>query len=347
MEATDRSPTVRTDDGEVAEPILRVEDLEKEYDAAEGTVTAVDGVSFSVGRGEVVGLLGPNGAGKTTTMECCLGSVTPSSGTIRVDGADPTSNLQSVHRSVAAVLEGARNVYWRLTVRENLRFFTGIGGTHPDEVSERHDRLLSALELNEKADEVVRSLSRGQQQKVSLACVLARGTPLVFLDEPTLGLDVEASRRLREEIRRLVEEQDRAVVLSSHDMDVVREVCDRVVVMNEGRIVADDAVESLVDLFRTQAYRVRFQESGSAKAALRSFDAEWDDDAVEVTLSDPERLYDLMTALAEAGAVVESMASVEPDFEDVFVSLTAGSPGERTNGDGTGEEYRATGGVQA
>ncbi len=163
---------------------------------------------------------------------------------------------RAAYRHVDGMLEGARNDYWRLTVRENLRYFSTIKGVKPDAVADRHERLLEKLDLLEKADEPVRDLSRGMKQKVSLASVLASESDLVFLDEPTLGLDVESSLTLRRELRRIVDERDLTAVVSSHDMDVIEDVCDRVIIMNEGEIIADDSVAAVLDQFTANAFAV-------------------------------------------------------------------------------------------
>jgi len=196
---------------------------------------------------------------------------------------------------------------------ENLRKAYGSG---EDAVTAVDD-----VSFSVNRGEVVRNLSRGMQQKASLACALARNTPVVFLDEPTLGLDVEAARDLRREIRRLAAEENRTVVLSSHDMDVIQDVCDRVVILNEGRVVADDTVESLVDLFATQRYRVDLA-AVPERLDLDGFDVTWPDDcSFEVVLADSDELYSLMRTLETAGAAVQTVTSLEPDFEEVFLSV--------------------------
>ena len=226
-------------------PAVAVRDLRKTYGGDDGVV-AVDGVSITVERGEVVGLLGPNGAGKTTTLKAALGLLMPTAGSCEVLGIDVHEDTARAYRHVGAMLEGARNVYWRLTPRENLGFFASLQGVDPRERRAEHEALLDSLGLLDRADDPVNDFSRGMKGKVALACTLARETPVVFLDEPTLGLDVEATRDLRRRIRRLADEEGRTVLLSSHDMDTVQAVCDRAVVMNEGRVVADDSVEELV-----------------------------------------------------------------------------------------------------
>ena len=333
-EATQRErPTASSDGDADGETMLAVEGLQKTYGDGEEVVHAVDGVSFEVSRGEVVGVLGPNGAGKTTTIKSILGLIVPTAGTVEVAGVDAHSNPRGIYQHVGAMLEGARNVYWRLTVRENLEFFAALGGQSPRAARDRHDELLEQFGLAEKADETVNDLSRGQKQKVSLAATLARGTDIVFLDEPTLGLDVEASLELRRELRRLADEEDITVVLSSHDMDVVEQVCDRVVILSEGQVIADDPVEDLVRVFETQAYRVTVD--GTLPADVRDrldseFDAEnWvgtgDRTRFDVTVADSDSLYATFDVLRNAGLDLVDVDGLDPDLEDVFLEVTGRS----------------------
>lgn len=307
--------------------IVAVENLRKTYG---NDVVAVDDVSFSVEPGTVVGILGPNGAGKTSTIKSILGIVVPDQGTVRIDGDDVHHNYRSAYENVSAVLEGARNVYWRLTVMENVSFFASLQGIDPREARQEHEELLELLGIADKRDEVVRNLSRGMKQKTALACALARETPVLFLDEPTLGLDVETSYDLRRELERLVDTENRTVILSSHDMDVVQDLCDRVIIMDDGQIVTDERVEDLVDLFRTQAYELTIEGDVPTHARTeleRAFGAEaWDEQAertvFEVSLGNPERFYDLMDTLRGIGVTPLSVATVEPDLEAVFLEVT-------------------------
>lgn len=309
----------------------------------EGTegVTAVDTVSFDVERGSIVGLLGPNGAGKTTLIKSILGMVLPDDGSVRIRGVDVHDDPRGAYAHVDAMLEGARNDYWRLTVRENLRYFATVSGVDPDSVVDRHERLLEALELTEKADVAVRDLSRGMKQKVSLASVLAGGAAVVFLDEPTLGLDIESSRTLQRELRRLAEKEGLTVILSSHDMDVVETVCDRVLIMSGGEVVADDTVEEL--LRGTDRHRVeitsRDLEPDLVATLERGFDVGRVDrletgSRIEVT-TDSDGFYELMALLRSEGVTLEGVRTIEPDLEDVFVGLTTPDTGEknRTGGE--------------
>ena len=324
------------------DPALEIERVSKRFGSGEESVLAVDDVSLTVERGSIVGLLGPNGAGKTTLIKCALGIVLADAGTVRVFGTDVGDGRRAAYADVDAMLEGARNDYWRLTVRENLRYFATIAGVDPDSVRARHDRLLDRLELTEKADTPVRELSRGMKQKVSLASVLAGGASLVFLDEPTLGLDVESSRTLRRELRRLAREEGLTIVLSSHDMAVIEDVCDRVVMMAGGRIVADDTVGALLAGTERDTLRIASADIDEPVVAtlrerfdVRAVDSGPDANgptSVEVAAAG-EALYEVMDALREAGVTVEDVRTVRPELEDVFVDLTGMEPGGESEGE--------------
>jgi ABC-2 type transport system ATP-binding protein len=189
---------------------------------------------------------------------------------------------------------------------------------------------LEQLDLTEWADTPVRDLSRGMKQKVSLASVLATDAEVVFLDEPTLGLDVESSLTLRRELRRIVADRGLTVVLSSHDMDVVEDVCDRVVVMSEGRIIADDGVDALLRGFEARGLRVSSRDLDAATVTALS-------DRVEVTgvrrdgrdggatveiATDPEGIYGVMDALRDLEVRLEAVDTVRPDLAEAFLEMT-------------------------
>ena len=321
--------------GSTTDPALVVDGVSKRYGTGEESVLAVDDVSLTVDRGAVVGLLGPNGAGKTTLIKSILGTVLPDAGTIRLFGTDVRVDRRAAYADVDAMLEGARNDYWRLTVRENLRYFATIGGVDPDSVAARHDRLLDRLGLAAEADTPVRDLSRGMKQKVSLASVLAGGASLVFLDEPTLGLDVESARVLRREIRRLAREEGLTVLLSTHDMPTVEAVCDRVVLLADGQIVADDTPDALLSAADRGVTRVTSPDlDDTAVAALRDrFTVEVVDQpgassldgrtAVEVDASGDD-VYVLMDTLRDCGVTPTDVRTVRPDLEAVFLDITDG-----------------------
>jgi len=256
------------------------------------------------------------------------GIVRPTSGRVTVGGTDVTERPREAAHKVAAVLEGNRNILWRLNVRENIEFFAGLQGISRSAGAKHHDELIERFGLTDKAKTPARMLSRGMQQKLALACALAHRAPVLLLDEPTLGLDVEISHELRTYIRELAAE-GHTILLSSHDMSVVEDVCDRVVVLVDGRLVANDTVPNLLGLFRAQAYR--FVVDGALGADLETslrnrfplMRVEQGDGrtTIELEFADADGLPDLLRLFAQDGAVVLSIDREEPDLEKVFLHL--------------------------
>ncbi len=316
----------------MADNVLQVRDLSKVYSARRKRVIAVDRVSFGVARGEVVGLLGPNGAGKTTTIKCLCTLVHPSAGHMEIAGVNVRSHPRRALEKIAAVLEGNRNIYWRLSPRENLEFFSGLQGIPTRRVRPYIDELIGRFRLQDKADVSARMLSRGMQQKLAVACALVKHTDILLLDEPTLGLDVETSHELRDALKNMAQKENRTILLSTHDMNVVQDVCDRVVIIHEGRVVTDDRVTNLLDLFRARAYRFRL-EGRLSDAQCRKLQEEFalihlhhSDHAseIEVELLRNDKLYQLMDILREGGSVIESIDRQDPNFEEIFLSIVRG-----------------------
>jgi ABC-2 type transport system ATP-binding protein len=303
---------------------LRVEGLRKAYPRrGQAPLLAVDGVGFAAERGQVVGLLGPNGAGKTTTIKMICGLIRPDEGAIDVCGVDARRRPREATRHLAAVLEGNRNLYWRLTAMENLAYFMGNRGVARATVRAAADALLDRFGLAEKRDTMVAELSRGMQQKLAIAVAVLAGTDVVLLDEPTLGLDVETG----DEVRRLVRElaaDGRTVLLSSHDMAVVQDLCERVVVIAHGRMVADERVSTLLRLFATRAYDARLGAPLSTTQAAglrRTFPLVVignDGRSVRVDLERGDDLYRFIDVLRSERTPLESLDRVEVRFEEVF-----------------------------
>lgn len=343
VNTTDSMPknTARKDttavDRNSSRPIITIDGLSKIYGSDGGKVEAVSDLDLEIERGDVMGLLGPNGAGKTTTIKCLLGLITPTTGTLRIADTTVGENQRALYRQVGAMLEGARNVYWRLTVRENLRFFSAISGLDPNNHSAKHSELLERFDLAEKEDTVVRELSRGQKQKTSLVCTLAREAPLLFLDEPTLGLDVASSLELRRELRRLADDQQTTIILSSHDMDVIEDICDRVVIMNNGQLVADDTVDGLLDVFETTRYEIVV--SGDVSQACRrrlrrEFGAEefhGRDHRTRFRASvTGDEFYELVDTLRRENLSVISFDTDDNALEEAFLRVTEQGEHSRT-----------------
>jgi len=306
---------------------VKVEGLRKIYRQKRKVVKAVDDVTFEVRRGGIVGLLGPNGAGKTTTIKCVCGLIEPDGGSVEILGRRTTGRPREAARRVAALLEGNRNIYWRLNVRENLQFFAGLMGRSGAALKKEINDLMERFGLADKAGVQARFLSRGMQQKLALGCCLVRGAPVLLLDEPTLGLDVETSHDMRGFIRALAPEK--TILLSSHDMGVVEDVCDRVIVIKGGRVVADDTVAALKALFRYRRYRVNVRgalgRDAQAEIEKRFPDARVRRDAditcIEVDLPDAGRIYALFEVLRAADAPIEEIQREQCDLERAYLEL--------------------------
>lgn len=320
-----QSPTVGPD-----QAALYVRGLTKTFGGKTNGVMAVKDVSFAIEPGEVIGLLGPNGAGKTTTIKSILGLILPDRGDVRIQGIDPYDRPKQAYKHVDAMFEGARNDYWRLTVMENLRYFASIRGRDPEALADRHERLLEQLDIDDRADTQVRNLSRGMKQKVSLASILASDVSIAFLDEPTLGLDVESSLKLRRELVRLSKERGMALLICSHDMDVIEATCDRVIILNDGRVMAKNSVERLLDNFTVRGYRITARNvDGETSRKLRNrFDLtsiERIDGRTRVEFAiDSDGFYRLTDLLEREDVELLSVETVQANLGDVILEMTGG-----------------------
>ena len=223
--------------------MIEIRELRKSFKAKTGTVTAVDGVSFSARDGEITGLLGPNGAGKTTTLRMLYTLMTPDAGQVLVDGVDVARDAQAVRRNLG-VLPDARGVYKRLTARENIAYFGRLHGMDEATIGRRAEELIGALDMADFADRRTEGFSQGQRTKTAIARALVHQPRNVILDEPTNGLDVMTTRAMRGFLRRLREE-GRCVLFSSHIMQEVAALCDRIVVIAKGRVVAQGSADEL------------------------------------------------------------------------------------------------------
>src|SRR5512140_548322 len=221
-----------TQSGEV---VIRVDGLRKYY----GDVKAVDGVSFEVGKGEVFGMLGPNGAGKTTTIEVLEGLRNPDAGKVTVFGLDVTSHADSIKERIGVQLQTV-SLYPRLTVKELLELFSAF---YKKRVPVQ--KLIDSVDLGERADARSMNLSGGQQQRLSIALALVNDPELVFLDEPTTGLDPAARRALWDLVKGL-QSQGKSVMLTTHYMEEATELCDRVAIMDHGHILEMGPVAELI-----------------------------------------------------------------------------------------------------
>ncbi len=244
--------------------MIRVEQLHKRF----GTRTAVEDVSFSAHDGQITGLLGPNGAGKTTTLRMLYALLQPDRGRVTVDGLDAALQPLEVRRRLG-VLPDARGLYKRLSARENIAYFAQLHGMQPGLIRQRSDALIQALAMQDIAERRVEGFSQGERVKTAIARALVHDPRHIVLDEPSNGLDVIATRGLRDFLRQLKSE-GRCVLFSTHIMQEVAALCDRIVIIAGGRVVADGTPEALQELAGEDSLEEAFVRliGGAAVGAL-------------------------------------------------------------------------------
>lgn len=292
-------------------------------------VEAVKGVSFKVKKGELFGLLGPNGAGKTTTIKMLTTLLEPSGGTARVLGLDVRRDAREIRRRINLVAEGERTLYWRLSAYENLKYFARIYYVPKSEEKERIESLLKLVGLWERRNDLVMNFSRGMKQRLAIAKALINDPEVLFLDEPTLGLDVQSAIFVREFVKKLVKEEGKTVLLTTHYMAEAEELCDRIAIIDHGKIIAMDTpggLKSLVKDEETVEIKVKelkpqiLEESPFSMAVI-------EENASTGTVRlraqvDEEDLPRLVEWLVKRKAKVLSVERMEPTLEDVFIKLT-------------------------
>lgn len=310
--------------------LIEVNGLKKSYRKrkTKEVITAINDISFTVNKGEILGLLGPNGAGKTTTIKTICGLLVPDKGTVTVNGFNNQTNRLKALRHISAVLEGNRNLYWRLSVRENLEYFAGNRGLSRKEIKSEVEKLLKQFRLADKEDELVNNLSRGMQQKLAIAVAMLAQTDVILLDEPTLGLDVETGYEVRDLLRQIAQDENRTIIISTHDMPVVQDLCDRTVIINNGQVIADEKVNNLIRLFETRAYTITLGSSLNEQQLqmlkqrfpLHSYD----ENQLDVNLEQDDDIYMLMEILRVNHTKVEHIDRTTVNFEQVFMNLIKG-----------------------
>lgn len=236
------------------EPVIEVKDLVRTFRPGSGLfsksgreVRALDGVNFSVPRGELFGLLGPNGAGKTTTVKILITLLVPTGGSARVLGHDTAHEEKAIRPRINFIFGGERSLYWRLSARDNLRYFADLYRIDSAAQKRRIPELLELVGLTDRAGDRVETFSKGMKQRLHIARGLINDPEVLFLDEPTIGLDPAGARELRTIIRGL-KERGKTLLLTTHYMFEADELCDRIAIINHGRIVALDTPAALKQL---------------------------------------------------------------------------------------------------
>jgi ABC-2 type transport system ATP-binding protein len=289
-------------------------------------LTAVDKLNVSVESGEIFGLLGPNGAGKTTTISMLCTILKPTSGTARVNGFDIVKEATKVRKSIGIVFQDP-SVDDRLTGKENLYMHANLYGVPPGEQKSRIDEVLKLVELEERANDILRTYSGGMRRRLELARGLIHFPKVLFLDEPTLGLDPQTREHIWTYVRELKKTHDITVVLTTHYMDEADRLCDRIAIMDYGKIIALDTSSRLKDTLAGDVISVKannlealstlvVQELGLEKVQRVN-------DTLEITVRNGKNLLPRVMELATHDKIfVESIVLREPNLEDVFLHYT-------------------------
>lgn len=310
-------------------PAIQIKNLSKSYKSSNGeTIQAVNELDLSIDTGQVFGFLGANGAGKTTTIKMMCGLVKPTGGEVYLNGFNVAKEGRKAMAQIGAVLEGTRNVYWRMSTWENILYFGRLKGVHGKELKQRAETLIKELDLWERRNDKIRTFSRGMQQKVAIACALISDPPIVLLDEPTLGLDVKAAHTVKEWIARLAKEHRKTIILTTHQLDMAQALCDRVAIINKGQLLTNLPTTELLDLARTEFYEIKVDGhlNGSREAFEQRALTIQDEEGQSVLTGAIAQndLYAVLDNLREAGHALVSVKPIEPNLEDVFIKYIDG-----------------------
>jgi ABC-2 type transport system ATP-binding protein len=330
---------------------IHAREVTRVYKAKPEPVTALGGVDLDVEPGEYFGLLGPNGAGKTTLIKILTTLLIPTSGTARVAGFDVVTETAKIRRVINMVAGGEQSGYGLLNVREQLWMFSQFYGLPQRDGWRRVDELIEITGLTEQRDQKVRTLSTGQRQKLNFARGLLNDPWVLFLDEPTLGLDVGAARDLREHtLAWKAGAPGRTLLLTTHYMVEAEQLCDRIAIVDHGKILALGTPEELRRRVQAESiFRIELDQlppNGGMAAladlpgvlsAVRADDESGDGAgsdrvAVKLALADDSALTSVVTAVAERGSHLVGLEKSEPSLEDVFVELVGRGFGESENG---------------
>jgi ABC-2 type transport system ATP-binding protein len=300
---------------------LHIQDLTRRFN----DLVAVDTISFDIDQGEIFGLLGPNGAGKTTTLSMLATMLTPTSGSATVNGIDIEKDPDGVRKSIGIVFQD-QSLDEELTAWENMDFHGRLYRIPAEIRNQRITELLTLVELNDRRDDIVKTFSGGMRRRLEIARGLLHHPSVLFLDEPTLGLDPQTRNHLWTYIATLAKEKGITIILTTHYMDEADRLCNRIAIIDHGRIIAIDTPKNLKDGLGGDLVTIRSPDPAGVVAALREpwvVRTETHNDDVVVSLKNADQYVSTMVTLLNKQQVpITSISIHKPTLEDVFLSFT-------------------------
>lgn len=301
--------------------VIAVQGLRKEYRSFRGrTTVALDGIDMDIPGPGVYGILGPNGSGKTTTIRCLLGLVTPTEGSVSVLGQD-VSKLSTVIGRIGALVEGPK-FSPGLSGRRNLQLFASLSGLDRSRVED----MLELVELTDRANDVVSSYSLGMSQRLGIAAAMLNDPELVILDEPTNGLDPAGMADVRRLVRQLASE-GRTVLVSSHQLHEIQQICDRLIIFRNGRVITQGSVKEIVGAVAGNRILIKIDDHPAALWVLNrtglTATETLDGSAIAVQIQDATTPADVNRILATEGLFASAISADELSLEEAFLSITS------------------------
>lgn len=292
--------------------VIQVSDLKKAF----GKNIAVDGVSIDIQEGEIFGLLGPNGAGKSTTIGIMVGALDPDSGTVRICGSDPADPNA---RKLIGLAPQSLAIYEDLSAEENLRFFGSLYALTPAKLRERIDWALNLAGIADRRKDMVKAFSGGMKRRLNIACALVHEPKVVFLDEPTVGVDPQSRNYIFDSVEKLRSEGV-TIVYTTHYMEEAQRLCDHIAIMDHGHVLATGTVDELIGRYGGDSLVIA--ELMTAPANPNLFPGQLDDRTLRIPSDKP---FQEVAKLADMGLQMASLRVDRPDMESVFLSLTGRS----------------------
>ena len=295
--------------------LIRINDVTKFYKNRGKLIRAIDGVSCSMEKGELVFILGQNGAGKTTLIKSICGLVRPDKGQIFID----THNIIEQHHvpkeKIGVVLEGSRNIYYYLSCIENLKYFGLLNNLSLKTIKERAEYLLNVLDLKGREHDMVKIISRGTQQKVAIMIALLKDPEILILDEPTLGLDIFSANMIKQLLRKLSRDHSKTIIITTHDISLIKNLSKRVIFIKEGKIVCDKDINEIRNSIQVEKqYEIILKNSDTELKDNNNYEViKKEEELITVRTSDIKWLGQKLTELD-----VRKINLVEPDFNDIY-----------------------------